>query len=57
MSQLWVREPISEAWELTWEAIGKSLEKILWLIIGAQDDDVNLSHKDWVPRFWADGSV
>ena len=47
-------EPISEERKLTWKAIGKGLEKILWLIIGAQDDDVNLSHEDRVPRFWAD---
>ena len=53
-SRPWVREPISEAQELNWGAVGKSWEKILWLIIGAQDDDVNLSYEDRVPKFWAD---
>ena len=47
-------EPISEERKLTWKTIGKGLEKILWLILGAQDDGVNLSYEDRVPRFWAD---
>ena len=24
------------------------------LILAGEDDDVNLSHEDWVPKFWAD---
>ena len=51
-----VNEPASEARELTWEAIGKSLMAIIMFIIGFQDDDVNLFHEDRVPRFWADST-
>ena len=46
-------EPTSEAWELTWEAIGKGLQTILGFIAGLQDGD-NLSSEDRVPRFWSD---
>ena len=43
----------SEGRESTWRAVGKGFETILVFIIGAQDDDVNLSREDRVPRFWA----
>ena len=46
-------EPTSEAWELTWEAIGKGLQTILGFIAGLQDGG-NLSSEDRVPRFWSD---
>ena len=49
-----VTEPISEARELTWKAIRKSLETVVATIIGAQDGGVDLSRKDRVPKFWAD---
>ena len=49
----WVSEPISEARELTWKAICKGLEKIYGFVLGLQDDSVNLSREDRVPRFWA----
>ena len=49
-------QPILEGWELTWEAIGKGLEDMFQFIVGAQDDDVNLSREDRVPRFWANSS-
>ena len=45
------RKPISK--ELTWEQIAKGLDMILGFIIGGQDEYVNLSHEDRVPRFWA----
>ena len=48
-----INEPVLEARELTWKAVGKSLIAIIGFIIGSQDDDVNLSHEDRVPRFWA----
>ena len=44
---------ISEARKLTWKSIFDGLETILQFIIGVQDGDVNLSHEDKVPRFWA----
>ena len=47
-------KPISEERKLTWKAIGKGLETIFSLIVGLQDEGVNLSHDDRVPRFWAD---
>ena len=47
-------EPILEGWELTWEVIGKGLEMIFKFIAGGQDDGVDLSREDRVPRFWAD---
>ena len=41
--------------KLTWKAIGKGLKRILTLIIGGQEDeDIDLSCKDRVPRFWGD---
>ena len=52
-TQFQVRESISEARELTWGAIGKGLVMILKFIVGGQDNDVNLSLEDRVPRFWA----
>ena len=45
---------ISKARELTWEALCNSLLTILWLIIAGQEEDVDLSRRDRVPRFWAD---
>ena len=48
------REPIPK--ELTWEQIAEGLDMILGFIIGGQDEDVNLSHEDRVPRFWANSS-
>ena len=51
-----VNEPTRK---LTLEAIRKGSEAIWVFIVGAQDEDVNLSHEDRVPRFWANntGSV
>ena len=49
-------EPTSEEWKLTWEAIGKGLEIIFEFIAGFRDGDVNLSHEDRVPRFWANNT-
>ena len=49
-----VREPISEARELSWKGIRKGLETTAEFIAGYQDNDVDLSRKDRVPRFWAD---
>ena len=51
-------ERTSEVRRLTWKAIGKGLAMIFEFIIGSQDYRVNLSHRDRVPRFWAnsDGS-
>ena len=46
----------SRAWEFTWEAIGKGLERIVIFIAGGQDGDVDLSREDRVPSFWANGS-
>ena len=43
------REPISMN-------IAEGLDMILGFIIGGQDEDVNLSHEDRVPRFWANSS-
>ena len=47
-------EPTSEAWGSTWEAIVNGLQMIVGFIAGLQDEDVHLSRKDRVPRFWAD---
>ena len=52
-----VEESISETRELTWEAIGDSLEKILKLIAGVQDRAVRLSCKDRVPMFWGNNDT
>ena len=46
----------SRAWEFTWEAIGKGLERIVIFIAGGQDGKVDLSREDRVPGFWANGS-
>ena len=49
-------EQILEAWQLTWKAIHKGLETTVKFITGYQDDDVNLSHEDRVPRFCANST-
>ena len=46
----------SEARKLTWKVIGNGLVTIFWFITGRQDDFVNLSREDRVPRFWANGT-
>ena len=51
-----VREAVSEARELTWKIILRDLETIFYFIAGFQDKDVNLSHEDRVPRFWANST-
>ena len=43
----------SEAWKLTWESVFDGLLTILVFIAGGQDQDINLSREDRVPRFWA----
>ena len=43
----------TEARRSTWEVITKGLETIIAFIAGYQDDEVNLSRVDRVPRFWA----
>ena len=48
-----VTERTSEVRELTWKAIGEGLAMIFEFILGSQDYHVNLSHRDRVPRFWA----
>ena len=48
-----VNEPIPEARELTWKAIGKGLKMLFYYIVGNQDEDVDLSREDRVPMFWA----
>ena len=48
-----VTEQTSEVRELSWKAIGKGLETIFGYIIGIQDKDIDMSHRDRVPRFWA----
>ena len=50
-----VTEPISEACALTWKEICKGLGKIATFITGGQDGNIDLSGKDWEPRFWANG--
>ena len=49
-------EPTPEEWELTSEAIGNGLETIFKFIAGFRDKDVNLSHEDRVPMFWANNT-
>ena len=49
-------QPISEAWKLTWESVLNGLKTIFKFITGTQDQDVNLSRKDRVPRFWANST-
>ena len=46
----------SRVWKLTWWEIGEGLEAIFDFIAGAQDIDVDLSHEDRVPKFWANSS-
>ena len=55
-AQAQVTEPTSEARKLTWEAIGNGLKAVFEFIAGGQDDFVDLSREDRVPRFWADSS-
>ena len=43
----------SEARKLTWKSV---LETIINFITGFQDEDVDLSRKDRVPRFWANST-
>ena len=56
-AQRLIMEPMSEVQELAWEAIGKGLLTIFQFIIGVQDGDVNLSHEDKVPIFWANSAA
>ena len=44
----------SRPWELTWREIGEGLITIAVFIGGLQDEYVDLSDEDRVPRFWAD---
>ena len=46
----------AEARELTRKTISEGLETIIKFITGSQDDDVNLSREDRVPRFWANST-
>ena len=46
----------SEARKSTWESVIDGLGTILGFIIGTQDEDVNLSREDRVPRFWANSA-
>ena len=55
-TQTQARKLIPEAWKLTWEATVNGLRTILCFIVGKQDEDVNLSHKDRVPMFWANSA-
>ena len=55
-TQTQARKLILEAWKLTWEATVNGLRTILCFIVGKQDEDVNLSHKDRVPMFWANSA-
>ena len=47
---------VPEARELTWEAIRNGVLRIYFFIGGIQDEDVDLSREDRVPRFWANTS-
>ena len=49
-------QSISEAWKLTWVSVIDGLRMIFYFITGSQDEDVNLSHEDKVPRFWANST-
>ena len=49
-------QSISEARKLTWESVIDGLGMILEFIAGGQDDFVNLSREDRVPRFWANST-
>ena len=46
----------SRVWELSWEGIGRSLKLIVVYIVGDQDEDVDLSGEDRVPRFWGNST-
>ena len=54
-TQHWVKKPISRG-RLTWEGIRNGLEMIVKFIAGFQDNDVDLSHVDRVPKFWANSA-
>ena len=41
---------------MTWELVIDGLETIFRFIAGSQDEDVNLSREDRVPRFWANST-
>ena len=43
----------SEARKLTWKSVLDGLNTIFNFTVGNQDEGVNLSHEDRVPRFWA----
>ena len=47
----------SEARISIWKTVGKGLEAIINFIAGIQDEGVNLSHEDRVPRFWANSTA
>ena len=51
-----VEEAISEAPILASEANGNGLDEMLMFIGGYQDDSVDLSREDKVPRFWANST-
>ena len=51
-----VEETISEARRLASETNSDAFNTILRFIISDQDEDVNLSHEDRVPRFWANSA-
>ena len=46
----------SEVWKLTWRSVFNGLVMIFRFIAGNLDQDVNLSHEDRVPRFWANST-
>ena len=50
-------QSISEARKLTQESVIDGLGTILWFIIGGQDQRVNMSREDRVPRFWANSTA
>ena len=45
----------SEGRKWTVDAIGKSMQTVINFVAGFQDNAVDLSREDRVPRFWADG--
>ena len=45
-----------EGRKLTWKAIDKGLGTMIYFIAGIQDQGINLSHEDRVPRFWANST-
>ena len=46
----------SAARKLTWESVLDGLKTIVTFVAGDQDEDVNLSREDRVPRFWANST-